>query len=208
MIVAGLIRQESTFQADIVSHANAVGLMQLLPKTAKIMARQKRIKYAKNKLFDPEYNIELGTYYFKGLVNLTGAPEFALAAYNAGEDRIALWKSERNYDEIPELVESIPFSETRDYVQIVLRNAALYRMIYARARQAAWRHRNVVEPLARQPPEYGAIWRAATAETNEHLESKIAEFRRMISAKAEQFTESVIREMTRLAMKHNAVNLS
>ena len=131
MIVAGLIRQESTFQADIVSHANAVGLMQLLPKTAKIMARQKRIKYAKNKLFDPEYNIELGTYYFKGLVNLTGAPEFALAAYNAGEDRIALWKSERNYDEIPELVESIPFSETRDYVQIVLRNAALYRMIYA-----------------------------------------------------------------------------
>jgi soluble lytic murein transglycosylase len=105
--------------------------MQLLPKTAKIMARQKRIKYAKNKLFDPEYNIELGTYYFKGLVNLTGAPEFALAAYNAGEDRIALWKSERNYDEIPELVESIPFSETRDYVQIVLRNAALYRMIYA-----------------------------------------------------------------------------
>jgi soluble lytic murein transglycosylase len=130
MIVAGLIRQESTFQADIVSHANAVGLMQLLPKTAKIMAKQKRLKYAKNRLFDPEFNIELGTYYFKGLVNLTGAPEYALAAYNAGEDRIALWKSERPYEEIPELVESIPFSETRDYVQIVLRNAALYRMIY------------------------------------------------------------------------------
>lgn len=131
MVVAGLIRQESTFQADIVSHANAFGLMQLLPKTARILAKQKRLKYAKNKLFDPEYNIELGTYYFKGLVNLTGAPEYALAAYNAGEDRIALWKSERSYEEIPELVESIPFSETRDYVQIVLRNAALYRMIYA-----------------------------------------------------------------------------
>jgi len=130
MIVAGLIRQESTFQADIVSHANAVGLMQLLPKTAKIMAKQKQLKYAKAKLFDPEFNIELGTYYFKGLVNLTGAPEYALAAYNAGEDRIALWKSERSYEEIPELVESIPFSETRDYVQIVLRNATLYRMIY------------------------------------------------------------------------------
>jgi soluble lytic murein transglycosylase len=97
------------------------------------MAKQKRLKYAKNKLFDPEYNIELGTYYFKGLVNLTGAPEYALAAYNAGEDRIALWKSERTYEEVPELVESIPFSETRDYVQIVLRNAALYRMIYAPA---------------------------------------------------------------------------
>jgi peptidoglycan lytic transglycosylase len=130
MIVAGLIRQESTFQADVVSHANAYGLMQLLPKTAKLLAKQKRVKYAKIKLFDPEYNIQLGTYYFKGLVNLTGAPEYALAAYNAGEDRIALWKSERSYDEIPELVESIPFSETREYVQIVLRNASLYRMIY------------------------------------------------------------------------------
>jgi len=130
MIVAGLIRQESTFQADVVSYANAYGLMQLLPKTAKIMAKQRRVKYSKNKLFEPDYNIELGTFYFKGLVDLTGAPEYALAAYNAGEDRIALWKSERQYEEIPELVESIPFSQTRDYVQIVLRNATLYRMIY------------------------------------------------------------------------------
>lgn len=137
MIVAGLIRQESTFQADIVSYANAYGLMQLLPKTAKLMARQRRVKYAKNKLFDANYNIELGTYYFKGLVDLTGTPEYALAAYNAGEDRIALWKSERNYEEIPELVESIPFSQTREYVQIVLRNAAVYRMIYPATQNGA-----------------------------------------------------------------------
>jgi soluble lytic murein transglycosylase len=137
MIVAGLIRQESTFQADVVSYANAYGLMQLLPKTAKLMARQRRVKYAKSKLFDANYNIELGTYYFKGLVDLTGTPEYALAAYNAGEDRIALWKAERNYEEIPELVESIPFSQTREYVQIVLRNAAVYRMIYPAAPAAA-----------------------------------------------------------------------
>jgi soluble lytic murein transglycosylase len=137
MIVAGLIRQESTFQADVVSYANAYGLMQLLPKTAKLMARQRRVKYAKNKLFDANYNIELGTYYFKGLVDLTGTPEYALAAYNAGEDRIALWKSERNYEEIPELVESIPFSQTREYVQIVLRNAAVYRMIYPATQNGA-----------------------------------------------------------------------
>jgi soluble lytic murein transglycosylase len=68
--------------------------------------------------------------YIANLVKLTGAPEYAAAAYNAGEDRIALWKSERNYEEIPELVESIPFTKTREYVQIVLRNAAVYRMIY------------------------------------------------------------------------------
>jgi soluble lytic murein transglycosylase len=136
MLVAGLIRQESTFQADVVSYANAFGLMQLLPKTAKLMAKQRHLKYAKDKLFDANYNIELGTYYFKGLVNLTGTPEYALAAYNAGEDRIALWKSERTYDEVPELVESIPFSQTREYVQIVLRNAAVYRMIYPSAAAA------------------------------------------------------------------------
>jgi soluble lytic murein transglycosylase len=129
-VVAGLIRQESTFQADAVSHANAYGLMQLLPKTAKILSKQLRVKYTKNLLYSPDYNIQLGTYYFKGLVQLTGSPEYALAAYNAGEDRIALWKSERQYDEIPELVESIPFTETREYVQVVLRNAQLYRMIY------------------------------------------------------------------------------
>jgi len=68
--------------------------------------------------------------YIAGLVRQTGAFEYAAAAYNAGEDRIAAWKSERNYEEIPELVESIPFTETREYVQVVLRNTAVYRMIY------------------------------------------------------------------------------
>ena len=129
-VVAGLIRQESTFQADALSHANAYGLMQLLPKTAKLLSKQLRVRYAKNRLYDPDYNIQLGTFYFKGLVQLTGGPEYALAAYNAGEDRIAAWKAERTYEEVPALVESIPFTETREYVQIVLRNAQLYRMIY------------------------------------------------------------------------------
>ncbi len=130
MIAAGLIRQESTFQADIVSHANAVGLMQVLPKTARLLAKQLKVRYVKTKLFDPDYNLQLGMLYIAGLLRATGAPEYALAAFNAGEDRIAAWRAERNYEEIAELVESIPFTETRDYVQIVLRNADVYRMIY------------------------------------------------------------------------------
>ena len=137
MLAAGLIRQESTFQADAVSHANAIGLMQLLPKTGKLLAKQLKVRYTKNQLFNPDYNIQLGMRYIANLVQLTGAPEFAAAAYNAGEDRIALWKSERQYEEIPEVVESIPFSETRDYVQIVLRNAELYRMIYGASGSSA-----------------------------------------------------------------------
>jgi len=130
MLAAGLIRQESTFQADIVSHANAVGLMQVLPKTGKLLAKQLKVRYTKAKLFDPEYNLELGMLYIAGLLKSTGEPEYALAAFNAGEDRIAAWRAERNYDEIPELVESIPFTETRDYVQIVMRNADVYRQVY------------------------------------------------------------------------------
>ena len=130
MFAAGLIRQESTFQADAVSHANAIGLMQVLPKTGKLLAKQLKVRYTKDKLFEPDYNIELGMLYISSLVRQTGALEYAAAAYNAGEDRIAAWKAERNYDEIPELVESIPFTETREYVQVVLRNTEVYRMIY------------------------------------------------------------------------------
>jgi len=130
MLAAGLIRQESTFQADAVSPKYAVGLMQVLPKTGRLMAKHLRVRYTKNSLFEPDFNLEVGMVYVAGLLRDLGAPEYALAAFNAGEDRIALWRSERNYEEIPELVESIPFSETRDYVQIVLRNAEVYRMIY------------------------------------------------------------------------------
>ena len=130
MFAAGLIRQESTFQADIVSYANAIGLMQVLPKTGKILAKQLKVRYNKKLLYDANYNLQLGMLYIANLVAPYRRPEYAAAAYNAGEDRIALWKSERNYEEIPELVESIPFTQTREYVQIVLRNAAVYRMIY------------------------------------------------------------------------------
>jgi soluble lytic murein transglycosylase len=130
MFAAGLIRQESTFQADAVSHANAIGLMQILPKTGRLLAKQRKIRYTRATLFDPNLNIELGMLYIANLTRTTGGAEYAAAAYNAGEDRIALWKSERTYDEVPELVESIPFTETREYVQIVLRNAEMYRALY------------------------------------------------------------------------------
>ncbi len=152
MIAAGLIRQESTFQADAVSHANAVGLMQVLPKTAKLLAKQLKVRYVKTKLFDPDYNLELGMLYIAGLLRQTGAPEYALAAFNAGEDRIAAWRAERNYEEIAELVESIPFTETRDYVQIVLRNAEVYRMIYGPGAPPAATAAATADPPPPTPP--------------------------------------------------------
>jgi len=101
------------------------------------------VRYTKDKLFEPDFNIELGMAYIAKLVREMGGFEYAAAAYNAGEDRIAAWKGERNYEEVPELVESIPFTETREYVQVVLRNTELYRMIYGQpsvATQAATGH--------------------------------------------------------------------
>lgn len=130
MFAAGLIRQESTFQADVVSPANAIGLMQILPKEGRRLAKQRKVRYTKATLFDPNVNIELGMLYISELTRTTGAPEYAAAAYNAGEDRLALWKAERPYEEIPEFVESIPFTQTREYVQIVIRNATMYRKLY------------------------------------------------------------------------------
>ena len=129
MLVAGLIRQESAFQPRSVSKAKAIGLMQVLPGTGKRLARELRIPYSKSKLFEPDYNLRLGTKYLADLVALFGAEEPALAAYDAGENRIAGWQAERKYEEMAEFIESIPITETRDYVQIVSRNASIYRRL-------------------------------------------------------------------------------
>ncbi len=130
MFAAALIRQESTFQAGAVSSADAIGLMQILPKQGRRLARQRKVRFTKASLFDPNVNIELGMLYIAELTRATGAPEYAAAAYNAGEEHLAQWKAERAYEEIPEFVESIPFTETREYVQIVLRNATMYHLVY------------------------------------------------------------------------------
>ncbi len=130
MLVAGLIRQESAFESKALSRAGAVGLMQVEPTTALKVARQLRVRYARARLTDPGYNLQIGSRYLANLLQSFGTPEAALAAYNAGEDHVAEWTTGQNYLETPEFVESIPFTETREYVQIVIRNAEVYRQVY------------------------------------------------------------------------------
>jgi soluble lytic murein transglycosylase len=132
MLVAGLIRQESAFASDAVSYASAVGLMQLWPPTATKLARTLKYRYTRGRLFDPEYNVKLGTLYLSDLLKTFGTREAALAAYNAGETHVEEWSAGQNYQETAEFVESIPFTQTREYVQIVARNAEVYRQIYRR----------------------------------------------------------------------------
>jgi soluble lytic murein transglycosylase len=131
-LVASLIRQESEFNAGALSRANAVGLMQLLPKTGKTVAKQVKMKgYNAPQLYTPAVNLQLGTRYFKDMVDkYNGQFEYALAAYNAGSDRVSDWLGEGHYRDPQEFVESIPFTETREYVQAILRNANVYRQLY------------------------------------------------------------------------------
>jgi soluble lytic murein transglycosylase len=136
-MVASLIRQESEFDPSAISHANAYGLMQLLPSVGKKMAHEEGISgFQTFQLLDPNMNIRLGTRYFRQMLDrFGGVQEYALAAYNAGDNRVADWEAAGPYSGIDEFVESIPFTETREYVQAILRNEETYRAIddFARA---------------------------------------------------------------------------
>jgi soluble lytic murein transglycosylase len=130
-LVASLIRQESAFNPNAVSRANAVGLMQLLPKVGKSVAKQEKLKkFSPQQLFTPAINMQLGTRYFRTMVDKFDSFEYALAAYNAGSDRVQDWMGQGRYRDPQEFVESIPFTETREYVQNIMRNANVYRQLY------------------------------------------------------------------------------
>ena len=131
-LVAALIRQESEFNPAAVSRADAIGLMQLLPVTGKRMAHELQVRrYSVGMLADPSINVQFGTRYFRQLMEkFDGNLEAALAAYNAGVDRVQEWRSSGNFREPAEFVESIPFTETREYVQAILRNASIYHRLY------------------------------------------------------------------------------
>jgi len=131
-VFAGLIRQESEFNASVVSASNAYGLSQILPSTGRDLSRRVGLpRFTPRMLFDPSTNIHLGTYYIRHLLNsLEGNWHEALAAYNGGRTRVIKWKTFAQYREPAEFIETIPFDETRSYVQAVLRNAAVYRQLY------------------------------------------------------------------------------
>lgn len=131
-LVAALIRQESEFNVNVISHANAYGLMQLLPSTGRQLARHFGIRrFSSTQLLMADRNIQLGTYFFRDLLNSYGGQmEIALASYNAGPGRANLWRTWGPFREPAEFIETVPFHETRGYIQIVLRNADVYRRLY------------------------------------------------------------------------------
>ena len=135
-LILSIIRQESEFDLSANSHAGAKGLMQLMPYTAKLVAKQSKLPYSKSRLTtDPEYNINLGSHYIAGLIlEYDGAYPFAIAAYNAGPKRVRYWKKinknpQKKQVNFVDWIELIKFKETRNYVQRVLENYNVYRYI-------------------------------------------------------------------------------
>ena len=134
--ILSIIRQESEFDISANSHAGAKGLMQLMPYTAKVVSKQAKLPYSRSRLTtDPEYNINLGSYYIAGLIlEYDGAYPFAIAAYNAGPKRVRYWKKlnkdpQKKQINYVDWIELIKFKETRNYVQRVLENYNVYRYI-------------------------------------------------------------------------------
>jgi soluble lytic murein transglycosylase len=145
-----IIRAESAWMSDARSHADAYGLMQLLPSVAKQVAKNANLRYSKPQdLFDPALNIQLGTRFLAQMANkYSGSPWLASAAYNAGGSPVGRWIDARSNFEPDFFIETIPYKETRDYVARVLAFSVIY----------DWRMNQKVIPLATRLPKIGQAY--------------------------------------------------
>lgn len=132
LLTFAIIKAESNFNKDAVSNSNAKGLMQLVEPTAKEIAEKEyNIFFSNNMLFEPEYNIKIGTKYYAKLLNkYTGNIGVALAAYNAGIGKVDGWIKEGTIKEDGSNLENIPYKETNSYVRKILRDYDIYKKIY------------------------------------------------------------------------------
>ncbi len=156
LLVYSVIREESRFQKDVVSPADAVGLMQLIPPTARTVANQIGISgFTTEMLTIPRINIEMGIYYLKQVLDqFDGDVELALASYNAGPQRAADWKVDFYGLEKDEFIEEIPFKETRNYIRRILRSYGAYKAIYGNTASAAPRNSVPAQNTGTQNPAH------------------------------------------------------
>jgi soluble lytic murein transglycosylase len=139
-LILAIIRQESEFDSKANSYVGARGMMQLMKYTAKVVAKQAKLPYSISGLTkDPEYNVKLGSYYLNSLLeDYNGVFPFALAAYNAGPNRVKTWRRvngdpSKNQLSYIDWIELIRFKETRNYVQRVLENVNVYKFMLNKA---------------------------------------------------------------------------
>ncbi len=131
-VVAALVAQESNFDPVVVSHANAYGLMQILPSTGRSYARKLGVRpFSTGRLKEVDVNVRLGTQIFADDIRKFGGVHFALAAYNAGGSRVVRWQREKPGMPQDEFIDDIPFPETQNYVKRILGTAEDYRFLYS-----------------------------------------------------------------------------
>lgn len=140
-LVHAIIKQESGFVTSAVSRVGALGYMQLMPGTAKLVAKELGIKYDQRKLnYDITYNVRLGSFYIKKLINeFEGSEILAIASYNAGPNATKRWinefydpRKQQDQDKIIDWIELITYSETRNYVQRIIENMIVYKYLMSR----------------------------------------------------------------------------
>lgn len=132
LLVAAVIRTESNFQPRATSGQGARGLMQIMPETGRWAASQMKVAFSPDDLYDPEYNIRLGSWYLAELLREFGNdPVLALAAYNGGRGNVRKWLDERQWTGEHQTLNQIPFAETRHYVSLVLRHHRFYLWLYS-----------------------------------------------------------------------------
>ena len=130
-LCVAVVKVESKFRHDAVSHRGALGLMQIMPDTGRWIARQLDEDFTPEKLTDPETNIRFGVWYLSTLeTEFEDNDVLALAAYNAGRGNVHAWMVEKRWGMKFDHIDSIPFWETREYVKNVLKSKAKYKELY------------------------------------------------------------------------------
>ena len=125
-LIASLINEESSFDNLSESRAGAIGLMQLMPTTAQWLAEKMQIDFSISKLYEPQYNINMGVYYMRYLLDKFGDEYTALCAYNAGEGQVKTWLQSSNFSDNEKELKITPYKETNAYVEKVLKNKTKY----------------------------------------------------------------------------------
>lgn len=129
-LIYAIIKAESNFNQEAVSHREAKGLMQLMYSTAEDIAKRVDIELNEDNILDPEININLGTKYISMLIQKYNNINLALAAYNAGSGNVDGWIEKGTLKSDGSDIENVPFSETNNYVRKILRDYEIYKQIY------------------------------------------------------------------------------
>ena len=129
-LIASVINVESGFNEKAISNKGAVGIMQVMPSTAKWIAQRNKIDYDEKMLCNPSYNIQIGSIYLSYLINYFNDEKLGICAYNAGQGNVSNWLKTGEYSKDGKTLEVIPFKETRDYLAKVNKNYYYYKNRY------------------------------------------------------------------------------